>query len=53
MLTFLGLDYRETFCCPRNPYSKKQINQIIITHKNLILKELEINMFKMDLWTFW
>ena len=37
ILTFLGLDYRDTYnivlCCPRNQYAKNNINQIIKSHK--------------------
>ena len=33
--------------------SKNQINRIIIMHKNLLLKKVKINMFKMDVRTFW
>ena len=57
ILTFL-LDYRDALlitlyvlCCPSNP--KNQINWIIISHKNVLLKKLKINMFKMDVKTIW
>ena len=50
------LDYKDAqliahnlvLCCPRNQYYKNQINRIITSHKNLLLK-VKINMFKMDM----
>ena len=32
---------------------KNQINRIILSNKNLLLKKLKINMFKIDVRTFW
>ena len=29
------------------------MNRIIITYINLLSKKLKINMFEMDVWTFW
>ena len=45
VLTFLGLDYRDASLLTLFfviQYSKNQINRIIITHKNFILKKLKI-----------
>ena len=60
ILTFLGLDYRFAslitlgiLFCPSNQYIKNQINPMIRSHKTLLLKSKNINMFKMDLRTFW
>ena len=51
ILTFLRLDYKDAYnfvlYCPRNQYSKNQINQIIISHI-----KVKIKMFKMDFQTF-
>ena len=42
IFTFLGLYQRDNnvLCCPRNQYSKfkNQTNQIILSHKHLMLK---------------
>ena len=59
ILEFLGLDYKDasliTFYifCQGISIPKNQINLIIKVHKNLLLKKLKINVFKMDIWTFW
>ena len=49
ILTFLGFSwlqigfaYNIVLCCPKNQYSKNQINRIVLSHKNL-LKKLKIN----------
>ena len=36
-----------------NQYSKKRLEQIIISHKNLLLKKLKFNMFEIEVRTFW
>ena len=57
ILTFLGLDYRDSSLIIVDlvviGISTPKINRIIISHINLLLKKLKINMFKMDLRTFW
>ena len=45
--------YNIGLCCPRIQYSKNQINWIFISYKSLLLKKLKINIFKMDIRTFW
>ena len=47
------LRLKQSTLFPRNQYSKNEINRVIISHKNLMLKKLKINMFKIDVWTFW
>ena len=39
--------YNVVLCCPMNQYLKIQINQLTKSHKNLLLENLKINMFKM------
>ena len=51
--TRLVLDYRDAlnFFVIGISIKKKQINRIIISHKNLLLKKLKVNMHKMDVRT--
>ena len=54
ILTFLGIGYKDAslITCTlfsKEKYSKNQINQIIILHKNMSLKQLKIRMYK---WTY-
>ena len=35
--------------CPRNQYSKNQINRIIVSHENLLLKSLKSTCLKLTL----
>ena len=59
ILTFLGLYYRDAslitlfFVVLVINIPKNQINRIILSDKNLFLKKLKINMFKMNVRTFW
>ena len=59
ILTFLGLYYRDAslitlfFVVLVINIPKNQINRIILSDKNLFLKKLKINMFKMNVLTFW
>ena len=53
ILKFLELDYRDASLITLYSIPKNQINWIILSDKNLLLEKLKINMFKMDVWTFW
>ena len=43
--TFFGLDYKIVLCCPRNHYSKNQLNRINTSHEKLLSKNIKIYMF--------
>ena len=57
--TFLGLDYRVAlliilyFVVPGISIPKNQTNRIIRSHIKNVVKNVKINMFKMNVRTFW
>jgi hypothetical protein len=59
ILTFLGLVYRDASLITLYlvvigiSLQKNQKKRIISTYKNLLSKKLKIDMFKMDVRTFW